>query len=179
MCSRRASASLKFCVLVTLLPDWVAVRWWASSKTIKSHRWASRMRFTRLGRLSVSMLAISRLCLAKALLLRSVTSPSLPKTSKSRWKVSFSSRRQLLTRPAGTIIMRPGQFAAGSKLSEDKGDFDRLSQAHAVGDQESPGRCVSHAIGQHDLVRQQVHLGGGQGRSTIHQGELLGLQGQP
>ena len=70
----------------------------------KSQRGASSRRFTRAGRLSVSILTINRLCLRNALLLRSVTSPSEPNTSKSRLNVSFSSRRQLSTNPAGTII---------------------------------------------------------------------------
>ena len=58
----------------------------------------------RAGRFSVSMLAIRRSCLAKALVLRSVMSPSEPKISKSRLKTSFSSRCQLFTNPAGTTI---------------------------------------------------------------------------
>ncbi len=58
----------------------------------------------RARRFRVSTLAISRSCFAKALLRRSVTSPSLPNTSKSRLKTSFSSRCQLFTSPAGTTI---------------------------------------------------------------------------
>ena len=55
-------------------------------------------------RFRVSPDAIRRLCFSKALLCLSLTSPSAPKTSKSRWNTSFNSRRQLSTRPAGTII---------------------------------------------------------------------------
>ena len=63
------------------------------------------------------MLAISRLCLAKALLLRSVTSPSLSKNLKIEVEglVQFPSPvidQALLAQRRNA----PGQFVPGSKL---------------------------------------------------------------
>jgi len=75
-----------------------------ASNTTRSHGGASSKRLMRTGRLSVSMLAMSLSCFTNALDFLSVTSPSLPNTSKLRRKTSFISRCQLFTRPAGTTI---------------------------------------------------------------------------
>ena len=125
------------------------------------------------------MLAISRSCLAKAFDLRSVTSPSLPKTSKLRLKTSFSSRCQLFTRPAGTTIKRPVQFAPARKFPQDQRRLDGLAQADFIGDQEPPRRRRGDPVGQHDLMRKQVDLGRREGGGALQQRQGVGLVRQP
>ena len=120
---------------------------------------ASRRRFTRAGRFSVSMLAISRSCLAKAFDLRSVTSPSLPKTSKLRLNTSLSSRCQLFTRPAGTTIrarFSSPRLASSRRISAVSMVLPRPTSS-AIRNRRGDAR--GDAMGQHDLMRQEVDLG--------------------
>ena len=133
----------------------------------------------RAGRFSVSMLAISRSCLAKALVLRSVMSPSEPNTSKSRLNTSFNSRCQLFTEPGGHDHQRAVQFAPARKLAQDQRGLDRLAEADLVGDQETPRRRGGDPMGQHHLVRQQIDLGRGERRSALHHRKRMRLVGQP
>ena len=89
----------------------------------------------RAGRFRVSMLAISRSCLAKALVFRSVMSPSEPNTSKSRLNTFVQLAMPVVDQPGRHHHQCAFSSPRLASLAQDEGGFDGLAQPHLVGNQ--------------------------------------------
>ena len=122
---------------------------------------------------------MSRSCLAKALDLRSVTSPSLPKTSKLRLKDLVQFAVPVVDQPGRHDHQGALQFAPAGQFAQDQRRLDGLAQADLIGDQEAAGRRGGDAVRQHDLMRQQIDLRRGEGRGAVQERQGMGLVRQP
>ncbi len=68
------------------------------------------------------------------------------------------------------------EFATAGKLAQDQGSLDGLAQPDFVGNEEAPRRRRGNPVSQHDLVRQQIDLGGRERGRALHHGQRVCLE---
>ena len=71
------------------------------------------------------------------------------------------------------------EFTSTGQFAENERCFDGFSQSYFIGNKETPWRCGGDAVREHNLMRQQVNPGGGEGRSAFHDGQGMCFIGEP
>ena len=71
------------------------------------------------------------------------------------------------------------QFAPAGQFPQNQCRLDRLAQADFISDQEAAGRGGGDTMRQHHLMREQINLRRGQGRSTVQERQSIRLIRQP